>query len=185
MAITEPYNSADADDPLDRMLYTDFVTRLPEHSLMMTDRMTMAHGLEARSPFLDHKLVEYLAKVPSRIKVQHGQPKHLMRKLAKEYLPGSIVNRQKQGFMFPIAYWFRTSLFPFINTALTNSYFVKAGLFQKETIEHMLHEHRSNQVDHHVRLWMLLNLELWHQLYIEGIDKEGLTGKLKEICLPQ
>jgi asparagine synthase (glutamine-hydrolysing) len=61
-AITEPFNNAEADDLLDRMLYTDFVTRLPEHSLVLTDRMTMAHGLEARSPFLDHELVEFLAK---------------------------------------------------------------------------------------------------------------------------
>ena len=73
------------------MLYTDFVTRLPEHSLVLTDRMTMAHGLEARSPFLDHELVEFLAKVPGNIKVQNGQPKHLMRKLAADYLPAPIL----------------------------------------------------------------------------------------------
>ena len=71
VAITEPFNHAEADDFLDRMLYTDFVTRLPEHSLVLTDRMSMAHGLEARSPFLDHELVEFLAKVPAKIKVQN------------------------------------------------------------------------------------------------------------------
>ncbi len=87
LAITEPFNDSAADDLLDRMLYTDFVTRLPEHSLMLTDRMTMAHGLEARSPFLDHELVEFLAKIPGNIKVQNNQPKHLMRKLAADYLP--------------------------------------------------------------------------------------------------
>ena len=167
------------------MLYTDFVTRLPEHSLVLTDRMTMAHGLEARSPFLDHELVEFLAKVPANIKVQNGQPKHLMRKLAADYLPAPILKREKQGFMLPIAYWFRTDLFPLVSTTLENSHFVKEGLFKKETIQHLLGEHRSNRHDHHVRLWMLLNLELWHQLYIEGIEQGELVERLQDLCLPQ
>lgn len=185
VAITEPFNNAEADDLLDRMLYTDFVTRLPEHSLVLTDRMTMAHGLEARSPFLDHELVEFLAKVPGNIKVQNGQPKHLMRKLAKDYLPAPILQREKQGFMLPIAYWFRTDLFPLVNQTLENSHFVKEGWFKKETIQHLLGEHRSNRHDHHVRLWMLLNLELWHQLYIEGLEQGELAERLQDLCLLQ
>jgi asparagine synthase (glutamine-hydrolysing) len=184
-AITVPFDNAEADNLLDRMLYTDFVTRLPEHSLVLTDRMTMAHGLEARSPLLDHKLVEFLAKVPAKIKVQNNQPKRLMRKLAKDYLPSSIIQREKQGFMFPIAYWFRTDLFPLIHNTLTNSHFVKEGWFRKESIENLLTEHRSNRQDHHVRLWMLLNLEIWHQLYIEGVGQEALTEMLQALCLPQ
>jgi len=185
VAITGPFNNAEADDLLDRMLYTDFVTRLPEHSLVLTDRMTMAHGLEARSPFLDHQLVEFLAKVPGNIKVQNNQPKHLMRKLAKDYLPAPILQREKQGFMLPIAYWFRTDLFPLISQTLENSHFVKEGWFKKETIQRLLAEHRTNRHDHHVRLWMLLNLELWHQLYIEGSEQGALAEQLQELCLPQ
>jgi asparagine synthase (glutamine-hydrolysing) len=185
LAITEPFNNAEADELLDRMLYTDFVTRLPEHSLVLTDRMTMAHGLEARSPFLDHELVEFLAKVPGNIKVQNSQPKHLMRKLAADYLPAPILNREKQGFMLPIAYWFRTDLFPLVSQTLENSHFVKEGLFKRGTIQRLLGEHRSNRHDHHVRLWMLLNLELWHQLYIEGIEQQELVERLQDLCLPQ
>ena len=184
-AITEPFNNAEADDLLDRMLYTDFVTRLPEHSLMLTDRMTMAHGLEARSPFLDHELVEFLAKVPANIKVQNNQPKYLMRKLAAEYLPAPILQREKQGFMLPIAYWFSNDLHPLVSQTLENSHFVKQGWFRKEAIQNLLTEHRSNRHDHHVRLWMLLNLELWHQLYIEGTGQEELSEKLQELCLPR
>ena len=184
-AITAPFNNAEADNLLDRMLYTDFVTRLPEHSLVLTDRMTMAHGLEARSPFLDHELVEFMAKVPANIKVQNNQPKHLMRKLAADYLPAPILNREKQGFMLPIAYWFRTDLFPLVSHTLENSHFVKDGWFRKETIQRLLSEHRSNRHDHHVRLWMLLNLELWHQLYIEGIEQDSLVEQLQDLCLHQ
>jgi asparagine synthase (glutamine-hydrolysing) len=184
-AITVPFNSQQANDSLDRMLYTDFMTRLPEHSLMLTDRMTMAHGLEARSPFLDYELVEYLAKFPARVKVQNGRPKYLFRKLAAEYLPDSIVHRDKQGFMFPIAYWFRTDLYPFIQEFLINSYFVKQGLFRKEAVQRLLDQHRSNRFDHHVRLWMLLNLEIWHQIYIEQAGLETITEKLQVLCLRQ
>jgi asparagine synthase (glutamine-hydrolysing) len=184
-AITEPFNHAEAEDVLDRMLYTDFVTRLPEHSLVLTDRMSMAHGLEIRSPFLDHELVEFLAKVPAKIKVQNNQPKHLMRKLAANYLSAPIVQREKQGFMLPIAYWFRTDLFPVVSQMLGDSYFVKAGWFQKENIQRLLQEHYINRHDHHVRLWMLLTLELWHQLYIEGVKQETLVDKLEGLCLPQ
>src|SRR5919108_3606431 len=143
-AITEPFNHAEANNVLDRMLYTDFMTRLPEHSLVLTDRMSMAHGLEARSPFLDHKLVEFLAKVPAQIKVQNNQPKHLMRKLAANYLPPPILQRAKQGFMLPIAYWFRTDLFPMVSQMLEHSYFVKEGWFKKENIQRLLDEHRNN-----------------------------------------
>ncbi len=185
VAITEPFNHAEADDLMDRMLYTDFVTRLPEHSLVLTDRMSMAHGLEARSPFLDHELVEFLAKVPAKLKVQNNQPKYLMRKLAANYLPAPILHREKQGFMLPIAYWFRTDLFPVVSQTLENSHFVKAGWFKKESIQRLLNEHRNNRYDHHVRLWMLLNLELWQQLYIEGVGQGALTEKLQELCLPQ
>ena len=185
VVITEPFNHAEADNLLDRMLYTDFVTRLPEHSLVLTDRMSMAHGLEARSPFLDHQLVEFLAKVPANMKVQNNRPKHLMRKLAANYLPAPILQREKQGFMLPIAYWFRTDLFPLVSQMLEHSYFVKEGWFKKENIQRLLDEHRNNRYDHHVRLWMLLTLELWHQLYIQGIEQEALKEKLQELCLPQ
>ena len=185
VAITEPFNHAEADDLLDRMLYTDFVTRLPEHSLVLTDRMSMAHGLEVRSPFLDHELVEFLAKVPAKIKVQNNQPKYLMRKLAANYLPAPILHREKQGFMLPLAYWLQTDLFPVVSQMLEHSYFVKAGWFKKESIQRLLDEHRNHRFDHHVRLWMLLTLDLWHQLYIEGVKQEALAEKLRELRLPQ
>jgi asparagine synthase (glutamine-hydrolysing) len=147
--------------------------------------MSMAHGLETRSPFLDHELVEFLAKVPAKIKVQNHQPKFLMRKLAANYLPAPILQREKQGFMLPIAYWFRTDLFPLVSGMLENSFFVREGWFKRESIQDLLQEHRSNRYDHHVRLWMLLNLVLWHQLYIEGVKQDSLTDKLQGLCLPQ
>jgi asparagine synthase (glutamine-hydrolysing) len=164
------YNDDKASDAVDRMLYADFMTRLPEHSLMLTDRMTMAHGLEARSPFLDHTLVEYMAAFPSSLKIRNGETKYILRKLAEGYLPRPIVQRQKQGFMFPVAYWFRNELYSFLREVLLNSHYVKQGIFQKTYIQTLLEEHKNHKTDHHVRLWMLLNLEIWHQIFFEQKD---------------
>ena len=176
--IVEQYNRARADDPLDRMLYADFMTRLPEHSLMLTDRMTMAHSLEARSPYLDHELVELMAAFPYSMKVRNRTTKYVLRELARDYLPEQIVKRDKQGFMFPIAYWFRSELNNFLERYLLDSYFVKSGLFKKESVIRLIEEHRNNRVDHHVRLWMLLNLEIWHQMFIQQLDCEVVERKL-------
>ena len=68
---------------------------------------------------------------------------------------------------------------------LEQSYFVKEGWFQKGNIQRLLEEHRTNRHDHHVRLWMLLTLDLWHQLYIQGVEQEALSEKLQELCLLQ
>jgi asparagine synthase (glutamine-hydrolysing) len=176
--IVDRFNETDSDDLVDKMLYADYMTRLPEHSLMLTDRMTMAHGLEARSPFLDHELVEYLAAFPSQLKIQRRTTKYLLRKLARDYLPSEIVSRQKQGFMFPIAYWFRNELVLMLEGYLLNSFFVREGIFRKSSVSRLIKEHRSGRVDHHVRLWMLLNLEIWHRMYIQGEEISSIENGL-------
>jgi asparagine synthase (glutamine-hydrolysing) len=177
--ITEAFNSDHAEDPLDRMLYADFVTRLPEHSLMLGDRMSMSHGLELRSPFLDHQLVELLAAFPSRLKIRRGTLKYALRRLAESRLPRDIVRRPKQGFMFPVAFWFREELFPFLEGFLTQARTVEQGIFQRGSILRLLSEHRAGRVDHHVRLWMLLNVELWVRMYLEGESRESIGEELR------
>lgn len=176
--IVEKYQNAKAEDPIDKMLYADFMTRLSEHTLMLTDRMNMAYSLEARSPFLDHWLVEYLARFPSNMKIKGRNLKYVLRKFAATQLPDEIIKRNKQGFMFPVAYWFRNELYEFIKDLLLNSYFVKEGYFNKEYITALVENHRNNKVDNHVRLWMLINLEVWHQLYIEQYSLENLQDKI-------
>lgn len=171
-------NGAPAADPVDQMLYADYMTRLPEHSLMLTDRMAMAHGLELRSPFLDHRLVEFMAMVPSQLKIRDHELKHILRQVAKHYLPAGIVNRPKQGFMFPVAYWFRDRLYPLLKSLLPNGRLVQERLLRPQAVLRLLEEHRSSRIDHHVRLWMLLNLELWYQMYIDQVPREAVTQSL-------
>jgi asparagine synthase (glutamine-hydrolysing) len=177
--IVSQFNAARANDVLDRMLYADYMTRLPEHSLMLTDRMTMAHGLEARSPYLDHELVEFVARFPSGLKIYKRELKVALRRLAGEYLPGQIVKREKQGFMFPVAYWFKNELYPFIRRILMEAYFVRTGIFKPGCISRLIDEHHTGRVDHHVRLWMLLNLGVWYRLYIEQDEPELISNQME------
>ncbi len=177
--ITKPFDGAPADDLIDRMLYTDFVTRLPEHSLMLTDRMSMAHSLELRSPYLDHELVEFMAMVPGTLKVRGRKLKFIFREMARDYLPKEITTRKKQGFMFPLAYWFRDELHSLIREMLLRSFFVTEGMFDRSYITDLLDEHRSGRADHHVRLWMLLNLEVWHRLYLRNVDPQKVAHDIR------
>jgi asparagine synthase (glutamine-hydrolysing) len=176
-------DAAGGDDPIDKMLYADYMTRLAEHSLMLTDRMTMAHGLELRSPFLDHELVELMAAFPSNLKIRGGVLKYALRKLAADYLPEAIRGRGKQGFMFPIAAWFRKDFHGFLERFLLESSFVRMGVFQEQEVLRLVDEHRRNRRDHHVRLWMLLNLEIWQQLYIEERSVSDVKENLRDSLL--
>ncbi len=177
--IAREYRKTNAEDPVDRMLYADFMTRLPEHTLMLTDRMNMAHSLEARSPYLDHELVEFLAAFPSRLKIKGKNLKHILRKLARRYLPKEIINRKKQGFMFPLAYWMRSELYDFIKRQLKDSIFVKEGVFKGDYIDSLIQDHKSHRVDNHVRLWMLLNLEIWYRIYIDGHHPHSISEEIR------
>ncbi|MGE5810761.1 MAG: asparagine synthase (glutamine-hydrolyzing) [Ignavibacteria bacterium] len=177
--IVDTYNNSNADDPIDKMLYTDFMTRLSEHTLMLTDRMNMAFSLEARSPFLDHPLVEYMARFPSSMKIKGRNLKYILRKFAKDYLPEEIIKRKKQGFMFPIAYWLRSELYDFSKDFLIHSFFVREGFFNKNEVLNLIEDHRKNKIDNHVRLWMLINLEIWYQLYFEGRSLADIQDKIQ------
>ncbi len=178
--IVDQFDRADADNSLDRMLYADSMTRLPEHELMLNDRMSMAHGLETRSPFLDHGLAEFVARIPSNLKIRGRTLKYILRQVAHRYLPQAIFDRPKQGFMFPVAYWFRNELYAFARESLLNASFVREGLFRRDNVLKLIEDHRNNRVDNHVRIWMLLNLEIWHRMYIEGQSMTSVQDQIGE-----
>ena len=179
--IARAFEEADADVDLDRMLQADIVTRLPEHSLMLTDRMTMLHGLEARSPFLDHHLAEFVARLPHDLKIRRGRLKHLMREVAAPLLPESILARPKQGFMFPIGRWMKGPLAPALREFAVRSTLVADGIFQAGAIERLLEEHFAHRADHHVRLWMLLNVEIWYRLHRAGWSEAALEPLMDSV----
>jgi asparagine synthase (glutamine-hydrolysing) len=172
------FNADNATHPIDKMLYTDIKTRLPDHLLMIGDRMTMAHSLEGRSPYVDHRVAEFVAAIPPRYKLNGRRLKHIQRQVARDFLPEALVNRPKQGFSFPLAYWFRHEFRGLMTNVLRNSNMVAGGYFKPEAVMSLLDEHVSGQIDHNYRLWLLLNLELWQRSFIEGKSQDELKEYL-------
>jgi len=165
-AIAEPFRSADAGDALHRMIAADLLTRLPEHTLMLADRMSMAHGLEARAPLLDHHLAEFTARMPARLKAYRGRTKIALREAVRDWLPPTIVSRPKQGFMFPVAFWLDERRLRSVRDSLAEGPLVDAGWIRADAIDRLAAEHLGRRADHHVRLWMLLNLDAWYRIYV-------------------
>jgi len=179
-SVIRGFEEAEARNDLDRMLQADIATRMAEHSLMLSDRMTMARSLEARSPLLDHRLAEFVASVPASLKMRGKTLKYLLRRVAAPYLPPAILKRPKQGFMFPLGYWMKGPLLPVIQHLLDQSRLVEEGIFRREPIDRLVAEHVAHKADHHVRLWMILNVEIWYRMYVRGERLEDLTGLLRE-----
>ena len=155
------YQNAPAQSRLDRTLYTDIKTYLPGDLLVKADRMTMAHSLEGRSPFLDHKLAEWAARLPVEYKVRGRQGKYLLRKAFAHLLPEEITARGKQGFGIPIGAWLRGPLAAWTRETLLATDGVLASWFQREALVQLIAEHDSGRRDHGKRLWALLCLALW------------------------
>ena len=173
------FEDGTASEHLDKMLYTDLMTRMPDQLLAISDRMSMAHSIEIRPPLIDVKVTEFAASLPCALKLRGRDRglKWLLRQVAARYLPRELVDRKKQGFGFPIARWLRGDLADFQKRLFAQSRFVELGLFRQEAIDRLVSEHVGGKADHNFRLWMLINLEIWHRQCIEG----ATPGEMKEL----
>jgi asparagine synthase (glutamine-hydrolysing) len=154
-------------DPLGRMAYVDLKTWLPDDLLVKADKMTMAHSLELRVPFLDHRLVELGLSLPSELRLRGWSTKRLLRRALAPYLPKEIVGRRKMGFPVPLAAMFRGKLGLHAEQLLTGERAGGRGYFPPGAARDLLAEHRAGAADHHVALWRLLVLEEWHRAFID------------------
>ena len=175
------FDAENATDLVDRMLYTDLMTRMPDHLLTLGDRMSMAHSLEMRPVLVDYKLVEFAARLPANFKLHGRELKYLLKKVASRYLPQELINREKQGFSFPIARWLRSDLREYTRRLFTQSRFVELGLFDGGYMSRLLEEHLGGAVDHNYRLWILINLEIWYRLYFEDNSVGDLQDFTEEL----
>ena len=162
------FNAENVSELVDRMLYTDMMTRMPDHLLMIVDRMAMAHGLEARPPMLEHKFVEFAARVPAHLKLHGTNLKYILRRVASRYIDPRLITRKKQGFGFPLAYWMQNELKHFLRAMVRDSRFVAQGIFEPAYIQSMVEEHINGVRDHNYRIWIFINLEIWYRLFFEG-----------------
>jgi asparagine synthase (glutamine-hydrolysing) len=165
--ILEHFGAPNAEHVVDRMLYTDLMTRMPEHLLSMVDRMSMAHSLEVRPPLMEHRMVEFAASVPAGLKLKGTKLKYILRQVASRHVDESLITRRKQGFAFPIGHWIRGDLRELVENALETSRFVEQGTFNHDYVAAMLDEHVRGARDHSFRVWIFLNLELWYRMFVE------------------
>jgi len=152
----------------EEMMYLDLKHWLPANLLLRADRMTMAHSLELRCPFLDYRLVEFAAQqVSRRDKVAFNDGKLVLKQLARQWLPDSIVDRPKWGFKVPVAQWLRGELLPLLKRRLVTGGSPLAQLLDRGAIAGLIGEHSAGRKNHEKQLWILLQLELWHALFVD------------------
>jgi asparagine synthase (glutamine-hydrolysing) len=154
---------------LDRMSRTDLQTYLHE-LLMKQDQMSMAASIESRVPFLDDRLVEHVAAMPSDLKVRMWQTKAIFRAAVKDLIPREILTRRKMGFPVPVGRWLRDGFWPVVQEFVLGPRAMSRGLFNRSAIVRMVDEHRSGRGRHGDRLWLLVNLEIWQRIFCERED---------------
>jgi asparagine synthase (glutamine-hydrolysing) len=167
LVLKAPFDSLQGDH-IDRMLYADSKVRLPDHPVMISDRMSMAHGLETRSPFMDHRLAEFAARLSSSLKVRGRTLRYIQRKLAARYLSPEILSRPKQGFSSALPYILRDEYRTLYDRYLRDSELVRAGIFARKPLDALLASHLAGHEDHGNRLWLLINTEVWYRMSILG-----------------
>jgi asparagine synthase (glutamine-hydrolysing) len=158
-------------DPLNARLATDREIFLPGDLLPKVDRMSMAHSLEVRVPYLDNELVDWVLALPGELKVNSRRGKLLLRAVAASVLPQAVSRRPKRGFDVPISAWLRGSLKDPLIDCLSEGAVRRRGLFRPETVTRLVDEHLSGAADHGEPLWLLLALEGWQRRSLDRIDE--------------
>lgn len=172
------------DNALDRFLYCDIHSRLVDDILVKGDRMSMAAGIEARVPFLDHHVVEFAAQLPGEYKVRGQHKKVLLKKLAEKYLPAEVIHRRKVGFTVPLTRWFTGPLSGFVSQLLLSERCLGRGYFRPDAITRLVEQHIARKVDREQGLWLLITLEMWHRLFVDDDGSEAAVDRLTAELAP-
>ncbi len=167
---------------LDSASYVDIKTYLPGNQLEYVDKMTMAHGLEARAPFCDYRFVEFAASLPVSARRRHiTQGKWVLRRLAERLLPQELLRRGKIGFDAPVGHWFKGPLRPLYSRLVKSGALTCGGLLSNEAIESLWRQHTSGRRDLSYQLWSILVLAVWFHLYVENDSLEPPEATLTDL----
>ena len=160
-------------DPVDAILAVDVATYLPDDLLVKVDIATMAHGLEGRSPFLDHDVMEFCASLPPDLKIRRRETKYLLKRAVRDLLPAAVIERPKQGFGVPIDCWLRGALRDTVHDVLLDARTLRRDYFREPVVRRLLDEHGRGIRNWHSELWSLLVLELWHRMFVDRRPEAG------------
>jgi asparagine synthase (glutamine-hydrolysing) len=174
-SIEEIYRQTDGWDTLSRLLYLDIRTWLADDILIKSDRMSMAASIEMREPYLDYRLVEFAARIPSAYKLHFGTSKHILKKSIGDLLPREILQRRKMGFPTPLARLLQKELHAYLVEVLRAPRSRCRGYFDVRFIDRLIEQHLRGEADHHAILWRLLILEEWHRNFVDNSQQAPVT----------
>jgi len=166
---------------LDRASDLDLETYLPEYQLAYMDRMSMAHGLEVRSPLCDYQLVDFVTSLPNSYRLRGTRGKHIFKAVAKQWIPAEIAERKKVGFDSPIGQWIKRELRDFATQFLSREHVERSGLLNYEAVQKVLTDHLEGRNNYSLLLWSLLAIEGWYRMYIEDQVVDGSAYELKDL----
>lgn len=166
-ALDNWFESVNGSGMLDITMLVDQMTYLPNDLLVKVDIATMANSLEARSPFLDHNVIEFAASLPESLKMRRFETKSLLKKVAARLVPKEGIYRRKMGFGVPVGKWFRSEMKGFVRGVLLSERALNRGVVRANVLKRYVEEHTSGERDHAFQIWTLLMLELWYQRFID------------------
>ncbi len=179
-ALRRAFAKATTEDAVQRLIEVDLQTQLPDDLLMLTDRMSMATSLECRVPLLDDGLLDLTRRMPASMKVRGTRLKVALKQSLRGILPDSIIDRKKRGFGAPVGSWFKRELASFVDTVLDEKTIRRRELFDWDEIQRIRSLHASNKEDYTDHLLLLINFEIWCQVYIDGEQRESVTEDLRQ-----
>jgi len=150
-------------NPLDFFMYADQKTYLTDDILVKVDRMSMAHGLEVRSPLLDTQIISLSYQIPLRFKIRLGRKKYILKRLLSQMIPRELTSNTKKGFSIPLQKWFRGELKDFLRAALQAQTFTQLGFFNPESLNNLMNSHFTAKANHGSILWSLMCLSIWNE----------------------
>jgi len=179
--ITNPlYEESFGYDPVDRMQFIDIHTWMRGDILLKADKMTMAHSLELRVPFLDKEVFKIASKIPTSLKTANGTTKYILRKAAESFVPEHVLNRKKLGFPVPIRHWLKDEMNEWAKNIIKES--DTDHLLNKTVVLQLLEDHCQGKADNSRKIWTVLMFMVWYSVYIEkkySFEKEYLKeGKI-------
>lgn len=176
------YQACGTADARDASSFVAFSTQLPDEFLLMTDRLSMAHALEARVPFLDHVFVDFMCRIPSKIRTKPGDPKYLLKRAVGDLIPNEVLRAQKRGFVIPIALWLRGQLRPLAERLLAPERLRAQGIFRPSFYEAYVRPHCEGRADFHAQVWTALMFQIWHVVFIEEQEEGVPNFSWRDLC---
>jgi asparagine synthase (glutamine-hydrolysing) len=163
-----PFDASDAPSLVERLLDVDVNSYLPDDLLVKVDVASMAHGLEVRSPMLDHRFMEFAAGLPLHSKLGTFTRKKVLREAMRDWLPPSVLKRRKMGFTVPLSDWLRTELRDLPSEVLLDPASLSRGYFREDAVRNLIADHRDHRADNANKLWALMQFELWQRMWVDG-----------------